>query len=49
MSKKHYTNFKNVWLFEEKEIELPEMKNIIIKIENMIFSIRHVLLQVIFN
>jgi len=28
MSKKH-TNFKNVWIFEEKEIDLPEMKNVI--------------------
>ena len=34
---------------KKKEIELPEMKNIITEIENMIFSIRHALLQVIGN
>lgn len=38
MSKKHYTNFKNVQIFEEKEIEFPEMKNVITEIENVIFS-----------
>lgn len=38
MRKKHYANFKNPWMCEEKKIQLPEMKSIIIEIENKIFS-----------
>ena len=46
MNRKHYTNFKDLQIFEGKTGH-PEMKNIITEIEHIIFSTRYVLSQVL--